>query len=107
VTSPSTTHPNACLSMVSEKHTRQAKTTRQKRSVVGSTTGGIRAYDQSGSCLWALWPHIRDLVWTTLLIGSGVSAFTTGDMWVIPSILVLLCVSPTTFRRLFGAVIGG
>lgn len=48
----------------------------------GSTASGIGANDQSSFCLAGPWLHIRDLVWTTLLIGTGMSAFTTGDMWV-------------------------
>jgi hypothetical protein len=71
-----------------------------------SMASGIGANDQFGFCLSSPWLHIRDLVWTTLLIGAGVSAFTTGDMWMIPSILVLLCVIPTTFLQRFVTVIG-
>jgi hypothetical protein len=91
VTSASTTHPDACLSMLREKHTQQAKTTSQLRRFVGSTTIGMRVHDQSCFGLAERWLHIRDLARTTLLIGAGVSAFTTGDLWVLPSIMVLLC----------------
>src|SRR3954471_12326187 len=90
--------------MVGEKHTQQAKRTQQQPRVVGNTSRGIRAPDQSCFYLSRLWLQIRDLVWTTSLIGTGVSAFTTGDMWVITSLLVLLRVSSTTCRRIVEAV---
>ena len=89
--------------MVGEKHTQQAKRTQQQPRVVGNRSRGIRAPDQSCFYLSRLWLCIRDLVWTTTLIGTGVSAFTTGDIWVIPSLLVLLRVSSTTFRRIVEA----
>src|ERR1700747_233540 len=98
VTSP-TTH-SELGSMERKKHSPRAKATLQSRSVGGSASGGGRAHDQSCFCLSELRKHIRDLAWNTFLIGTGVSAFTTGDMWVIPSILVLLWVSPSTCRRL-------
>jgi hypothetical protein len=75
-------------------------------SVGGSTTGGVRTDDQSCFCLSELGKHIGDLAWNTFLIGTGVSAFTTGDIWVIPSILAPLWVSPATCRRLFVTAIG-
>ena len=71
-----------------------------------SMASGIGANDQFNFCLSGPWLHIRDLVSTTLLIGTGVSAFTTGNMWAIPPILVLLCVAPTTFRQGFVGVVG-
>jgi hypothetical protein len=106
VTPLSTTHSDVCLTRVSKRHKQQAKTRWQQRRVGGRTASGIKAHDPSCVRLSPLWQHIKDLIWTTLLIGTGVSAFTTGDMWVIPSILLLLWVSATTFRRLLVAVIG-
>ena len=106
MTSLSTTHSDACLTRVGKRHKQQAKTPWQHRRVGGRTASGIRAHDPSCVRLSPLWQQIKDLIWTTLLIGTGVSAFTTGDMWVIPSILMLLWVSATTFRRLLVAVIG-
>jgi hypothetical protein len=91
VISPATTHTDACLSMLSEKHKQQAKTIWQLRGLFGSTIIWMRVDDQSRCGLSRQWLHIRDLAWTTLLIGTGVSAFTTGDLWVLPSIVVLLC----------------
>ena len=102
----STTHSDASLTTVSTRHKQQAKTLWQDRRVGGRAVSGIRVHDPSCIRLSSLWQHIKDLIWTTLLVGTGVSAFTTGDMWVIPSILLLLWVSATTFRRLLVAVIG-
>jgi len=58
--------------------------------VLSATQQWNQAHDQPCFNLSRLWLQIRDLVWTTSLIGIGVSAFTTEDMWVIPSLLVLL-----------------
>jgi hypothetical protein len=87
VASPSTTHTDECLSILSEKHTQEAKTTWHLRSHVGSTISGSRVHDQWCFGLSGLPPHIRDLARATLLIGTGVSPFATGDLWVLPSIL--------------------
>jgi len=89
VTTPSATHSDPWLSMQSQMHTQGAKTTPKQRSPGRATT---RADDQSRFCPLRLRLYIRELAWITSLIGAGVSAFTTGDMWVLPSILVLLCV---------------
>src|ERR1700739_3447068 len=78
VTSLSTTHSDACLTRVGKRHKQQAKTPWQHRRVGGRTASGIRAHDPSCVRLYPLWQHIKDLIWTTLLIGTGVSAFTTG-----------------------------
>jgi hypothetical protein len=56
---------------------------------------GFRNDDQSCSYLSKLRLYIGGLARIALLIGTGVSAFTTGDMGVPPSILVLLCVGTT------------
>jgi hypothetical protein len=92
-------HPNGGTQIVTSL-------SRTHSDVGNRTASEIGDEGQSSFCLPGPWLHIRDLVWTTLLIGTGVSAFTTGDLWVIPSILVLLCVSPTTFRQRFVGVIG-
>jgi hypothetical protein len=91
VTLPSTAYPDACLSMLSEKHTQQAETPWQLRHFCQQHEQWDQVHDQSCFALSGRWLHIRDLARTTLLIGTGVSALTTGDLWVLPSIMVLLC----------------
>jgi len=49
VTSPSTTHPDACLSALSGKQMQQAKTTWQLRRFVGSTTSGMGKREEAAS----------------------------------------------------------
>ena len=91
----------------------QVRTTRQQTNGVENTTNVTWIHhDQSSFCLSDVWLRIRDMTWTTLLIGTVFSAFTTGDLWVIPSILALLVFELNTValtgkrRRWFSQLLG-
>jgi len=81
VTSPSATQSDPWPSMQSQMHTQGAKTTAKQTSPGGTMTSGFRTDDQSRFCLSKLRLYITDLGWITLLIGAGVSGFTTRDVW--------------------------
>ena len=96
MTSPSANQSDPWLSMVGQMNRQRAKTTPKQRSPGGTTTNGLKTDEQLCFRLSKLRLYIRDLGWISLLIGAGLSAFTTGDMWVLPSLLVLLCVGATS-----------